>query len=128
MKNVFFLLFGFAILLSACAEPKSQLDQNLLIGEWLFESGTKDGTEEGTELLSNLVFSFNETHFSCVLLPDMMQGLKDKEPYTVDGGTLVVAQKFNLTVKDLSKERLETSFNIELEGEPVEFDLVFKRQ
>lgn len=130
MKKRLLLLIPFLFLLNSCGEtvPEDNTSKELLTGSWIFESGTRDGGTEGTELLNSLVFTFSDNQFQCELLPEMMPNLGKEEPYALKENRIVVAEKFDLEIKDLSEDNLSLKFELILNGNPTEFDLKFKPQ
>jgi hypothetical protein len=129
MKKLLLLFIPFLILLNSCDETvPDQASKELLVGSWIFESGTRDGSTEGIELLNNLIFTFTDSQFKCELLPDMMPSLGKEEPYELKENQIVVNEKFNIEVKDLNKEDLSLKFELMLNDSPTTFDLKFKSQ
>ena len=129
MKKLLLLLIPFLLLLNSCGETvPDNASKELLTGSWIFESGTRDGGIEGTELLNNLVFTFTDNQFKCELLPDMMPSLGKEEPYALKENLIVVDEKFNLEIKDISEDQLSLKFELNLGGSPTLFDLNFKSQ
>ena len=129
MKKLLLLLIPFLLLLNSCGETvPDNASKELLTGSWIFESGTRDGGTEGTELLNNLVFTFTDNQFKCELLPDMMPSLGKEEPYALKENLIVVDEKFNLEIKDISEDQLSLKFELNLGGSPTLFDLNFKSQ
>lgn len=129
MKKILLCFIPFLLLFNSCGEPASDnASKELLVGSWIFESGTRDGGIEGTELLNSLVFTFTDNQFKCDLLPEMMPSLGKEEPYELKDNRIVVDEKFDLEIKDLSKDNLSLKFELILNGNPTEFDLKFKAQ
>ncbi len=129
MKKLLLLLIPLLLLLNSCGETvPDNASKELLTGSWIFESGTRDGGTEGTELLNNLIFTFTEDQFKCELLPDMMPSLGKEEPYALKENLIVVNEKFNLEIKDISEDQLSLKFELNLGGSPTLFDLNFKSQ
>ena len=79
MTKVVFFIFSVSLLISSCTEPQKNEKKDLLSGSWIFESGTKNGSTDGIELLDNLVFESSDKTVSCELLPEMKPGLKRKK-------------------------------------------------
>ena len=100
----------------------------MLTGSWVFERGTRDGGVEGTELLNNLVFTFTDQQFKCELLPDMMPSLGKEEPYELKENLIVVNEKLDIEIKELSEGNLSLKFELMLNENPTVFDLKFKPQ
>lgn len=125
MKRLLLILLPI-LLLTACEENSNTAQKELLIGSWIFESGTKDNSVDGTELLNKLVFTFSETEFECDLLPDMMQGMSKKETYELKDNSIIINEKLNLELKEITKDNLLVKFEILLNDTPTEFDLKFK--
>jgi hypothetical protein len=129
MKKLLLLLIPLLLLLNSCGETvPDNASKELLTGSWIFESGTRDGGTEGTELLNNLIFTFTDDQFKCELLPDMMPSLGKEEPYALKENLIVVNEKFNLEIKDISEDQLSLKFELNLGGSPTLFDLNFKSQ
>jgi hypothetical protein len=129
MKKLLLLLIPFLLLLNSCGETvPDNASKELLTGSWIFESGTRDGGTEGIELLNNLVFNFTDNQFKCELLPDMMPSLRKEEPYELKENLIVVNEKFNLEIKDISEDNLSLKFELMLDESPTVFDLKFKTQ
>jgi len=129
MKKLLLLLIPLLLLLNSCGETvPDNASKELLTGSWIFESGTRDGGTEGTELLNNLIFTFTEDQFKCELLPNMMPSLGKEEPYALKENLIVVNEKFNLEIKDISEDQLSLKFELNLGGSPTLFDLNFKSQ
>lgn len=129
MKKLLLIIFPFLFFLNSCGETVTDNAQkDLLIGSWVFESGTRDGSTEGTELLNNLVFTFTDEQFKCDLLPEMMPSLDKEEAYQLKENRIVVDEKFDLEIKELSAEQLLLDFELVLNGSPTAFALKFKPQ
>ena len=92
MKHLFFAFLCAVVLFSACEPPAPQLEQEQLIGLWQFKEGTIDGNS-ANEMLNELYFEFSPTQVTSNLLPQLATGFSDKEPYTIDGMSIIV--KFN---------------------------------
>ncbi|WMX12806.1 MULTISPECIES: hypothetical protein [unclassified Aureispira] len=130
MKQLLLLILPFMLLFYSCGEtvPEDSAQKELLVGSWVFDSGTRDGRTEGTELLNNLVFTFTESEFKCELLPEMMPSLNKEEPYELKDNSIIVDEKFNLQIKDLSQESLSVEFDLTINESPTTFALKFKPQ
>ncbi|CAA6823404.1 MAG: Unknown protein [uncultured Aureispira sp.] len=130
MKKLLLLFIPFLLLLNACGEtvPDNNTSKELLTGSWVFERGTRDGSVEGTELLNNLVFTFTDQQFKCELLPDMMPSLGKEEPYELKENLIVVNEKLDIEIKELSEGNLSLKFELVLNENPTVFDLKFKPQ
>jgi len=127
MKKLLLLGLVCSCILTACVDGQQTAQKELLTGSWLFESGTKNGQLEGTELLQNLVFDFTEKTIQCELLPEM--GLNAQEvDYELKDNVIMVGKKLPMTIKALTGDELSVQFEIELAGENFNFDLNFKRQ
>ena len=126
-KNILFLLLLF-IFIPSCTETPKNDKKDILAGSWIFDSGTKNGNLDGIELLNKLVFEFSDKTFSCELLPEMHEGLKEEESYLIKEDNILVGNKFNMEIIDLSENILFLKFNIILGEETVIFDLKFNRQ
>jgi len=129
MKQLLLLLIPFVLLLSSCDETvPDNTTKEFLTGSWVFESGARDGSVEGTELLNNLVFTFTDNQFKCELLPDMVPSLGKEEPYELKENLIVVNEKLDIEIKELSEGSLSLKFELILDGNPTLFDLKFKAQ
>jgi hypothetical protein len=129
MKKRLLLFIPFLLLLNSCGETvPDNTSKELLIGSWIFESGTRDGGTEGTELLNSLTFTFTNDQFECELLPEMMPSLDKEESYELKENRIVVDEQFELEIKDLSPDNLSLKFELILNGSPTVFDLKFKPQ
>ncbi|MBL4649348.1 MAG: hypothetical protein JKY03_06410 [Aureispira sp.] len=129
MKQLLLLFIPFLLLLNSCGETvPDNASKELLTGSWIFESGTRNGSTEGIELLNNLVFTFTDNQFKCELLPDMMPSLGKEEPYELKENHIVVNEKFDIEIKDLSEGDLSLKFELMLGEDPTTFDLKFKPQ
>lgn len=129
MKKLLLIILPFLLLFNSCGETVTDNAQkDLLIGSWVFESGTRNGTTEGTELLNNLVFTFTDQQFKCELLPEMVPSLNKEEAYQLKENNIVVNEKFELEIKQLSKEQLLLDFELTLSGSATAFSLKFKPQ
>lgn len=127
MKKLLLLLIPLLLLLNSCGETvPDSASKELLTGSWIFESGTRDGSVEGTELLNNLVFTFTDNKFKCDLLPDMMPSLGKEEPYELKENHIVVNEKLDIEIKDLSAGDLSLKFELMLNDNATIFDLKFK--
>lgn len=127
MKKLLLLGLVCSCLLTACVDSQQTAQKELLVGSWIFESGTKNGQLEGTELLRNLVFDFTEKTIKCEILPEM--GLNNQEvDYELKDNVIMVGKQLPMTIKELTADALSLQFEIELGGNPVNFDLNFKRQ
>lgn len=129
MKNLLLLFTPFLLLLNSCGETvPDNTSKELLTGSWIFESGTRDGSVEGTELLNNLIFTFTDSQFKCELLPDMMPSLGKEEPYALKENHIIVNEKLDIEIKELSEGNLSLKFELMLNDSPTVFDLKFKPQ
>lgn len=129
MKKLLLLFIPFLLLLNSCGETApDNPSKEILTGSWIFESGTRDGSPDGTELLNNLVFTFTDNQFKCDLLPDMMPSLGKEEPYELKENHIVVNEKFDIEIQGLSEGDLSLKFELILDDSPTTFDLKFKPQ
>jgi hypothetical protein len=129
MKKLLLLFIPFLLLLNSCGETVPETaSTEFLTGSWIFESGTRDGSTDGTELLNNLVFTFTDNQFKCELLPDMMPSLSKEEPYELKENHIIVNEKFDIEIKELSEGDLSLKFELILGDSPTIFDLKFKPQ
>ncbi|BDS10054.1 hypothetical protein [Aureispira anguillae] len=124
MKKLLLISFSLLLFIS-CEDSPSSPQKDLLVGSWIFESGTKNGSEEGIELLNNLIFTFTTEQFKCELLPDMMPGLKKEEHYELKDNLIVINPNFDLEIKEVNSDHLWIKFEILFDEEPIEFDLKF---
>lgn len=105
MKHLFLALLCSALLLSACEPPAPKLEQEQLVGLWQFNEGTINGTS-ANDLLSGLFFEFSPTQVSSELLPELATGFSKKEPYTIDGMSIIVNDKLTIEVTKLEGDQL----------------------
>lgn len=124
MKKLLLIFLPLFFIIS-CEETPNTAQKELLVGAWIFESGTKNGQAEGTELLNNLIFSFTEETFECDLLPEMMTGLSTKETYELNENIILVDKKLELEIKELTTDQLLVKFQIEIDATSIDFDLKF---
>lgn len=117
-----------SLIIMSCGDSASTAQKELLVGSWVFENGTRDGSVEGTELLQNLVFDFTDSTFRCELLPEMQEGFTKEAAYDLSSGNLSIGGKLNMELKDITQDNLLLKFQLNLGGEPTEFDLKFKRK
>lgn len=128
MIRILLLSICLSLIITACGDAASEAQKELLVGSWVFENGTRDGGSEGTELLENLVFDFTDSTFKCELLPDMQEGFGKEAAYQLSNNTLLIGEKLNMELKDITQDNLLLKFQLNLGDAPTEFDLKFKRQ
>ena len=128
MKQLLLALICLSFFLNACVETQNNDQQELLIGSWIFESGTRNGSTEGTELLKNLVFDFTDKALKCDILPEMVSGFSKEMNYELKENKITVGKRFEMTLKEVTDEKLLLQFELNLGGEPFDFDLTFNRQ
>lgn len=121
----FLLILSCFLCFQACESSNPGIETKELVGNWLFEEGTIDGSEAGVELLNNLVFSFTETEFHSELLDAMVPGFSKTEPYTIEETTIVVKEKLRLLVKELTAGKMRVSFEIQVGETQKTYDLLF---
>ena len=121
------LIFSCFLCLQACDTGAPSIAPKQLVGDWILEEGTIDGGKAGVELLNDLVFSFTETEFHTELLDAMVVGFSKTEPYVIEDKTVVVNEEFRLLIKEMTNDKLQVSFEIDLRGTLKTYDLVFVR-
>lgn len=128
MKQLLLALICLSFFLNACVETQNNNQQELLVGSWIFESGTRNGSTDGTELLKNLVFDFTDKALICDILPEMVPGFSKEMDYELKENKITVGKKFEMNLKEVTDEKLLLQFELNLGGEPFDFDLTFNRQ
>ncbi|MEM9887548.1 MAG: lipocalin family protein [Bacteroidota bacterium] len=82
MRNLFLYLLISSTLLACGADPKSDIDANLLTGKWQLKEATKNGSP--TVMLGDLYFDFDEAGKMQTNMPTM-DGASE---YELNGSTI----------------------------------------
>lgn len=124
----FLLLIGLTAIFVSCNNSDANEKVALLQGTWLFEDGTINESAEGAELLKNLMFEFSEDQFSCELLPEMHRSFGTTEKYKLDENKIVVAEKLELIINELSQEAMTVEFELKQQDFSNKYKLNFVKQ
>lgn len=127
-KPLLTLLCLTLLLFSSCVDSSKIIEKENLVGLWIFESGTRNGSIEGVDLLEKLVFNFSDKTLKCELLPEMKEGFGKEMSYELRENTIIVGEKLNIPIKGLGQDSLLIQLDLVLGDEPTLFDLKFVRQ
>lgn len=126
MKHLLLVLTCFCSLLFACEDPAPQIKQEQLVGFWKFSEGTINEMP-AQDLLQGLYFEITPEQLKSELLPQLATGFSTSEPYKVDGLSMVVNEKLNISVKSVETNQLQLEFTT-AQPEPKKLDLTFQRE
>lgn len=125
MKHLFLVLLCSTLLFSACEPPAPQLEQEQLVGLWQFSEGTINGTS-ANDLLSDLFFEFSPTQVSSELLPELATGFSKKEPYTIDGMSIIINDKLTVEVTKVEDGQLSLELTTAQANNPLKVILTLE--
>lgn len=125
MKHLLLALLCTIGLITACEDPAPSIDQNQLVGLWELSEGSIDGTP-ANDLLQGTSLEFSPTQLSSQLLPLLATDFSTKEPYTIDGESIIINDKVTMLVKTLDAENLAVELTTAMPNDAKKLDLSFK--